>query len=566
MRSALILMRVQVLGLVNSLAPGMQQSTDRGKRVRRLALAAMGFMLFAALSAGYLFLTGIGLTTMGLASAIPALATLAGSIMGIVFAFTKTRGVLFGLRDFDHVMSLPISRRTIVATRLATLYGSAIVLAIIVMTPLYVAYFLDMPLSAGSIAAAALSPLLAPLIPVSLAIFAAFGITAVSARFRHANAAFIVLAMLLILGIVVVAYSFSFNLNTSSDDAALAMLGDLASSIDRGVCAIWPPAAWAASAVATGSLPPFALFVGASIAVPAFALEVIQRNYLALTSALAGGRASRRRASRRSGPAERAALDGASTSSPFIALAMKEVRTIVGIPAYAINCLFGYLFMVVIAGAIAIVGLQPLLGSGVIDGVQLTASEFNRAISIIMLLVPWAFTFCAAMSPTAACSVSLEGRSSWIMATAPLPARTILGAKLAVNALPVAALLAVCALICALSGQLNPLAACEVVLLGFGVFYFMVNVGLAIDAARPNFSWTSPNEVVKRGMPVMVCVLGGMVVMFGGIVGVLGLSYAVGPFAGHVLNIALGVAGALGGHAVFCRTCRHAETALFGQR
>lgn len=85
-----------------------------------------------------------------------------------------------------------------------------------------------------------------------------------------------------------------------------------------------------------------------------------------------------------------------------------------GIPAYAINCLFGYLFMVVMAGTIVVMGLQPLLDSGVIGGVKLTPSEFHQTLSIIMLLAPWAFAFCTIMCPTAACSISLEGRASWI--------------------------------------------------------------------------------------------------------------------------------------------------------
>ena len=63
------------------------------------------------------------------------------------------------------------------------------------------------------------------------------------------------------------------------------------------------------------------------------------------------------------------------------------------------------------------------------------ARDYDAVSGIVTNLLPWAFVFCAIMSPSAACSVSMEGRSAWLMATAPLPVRTVLGAKLAANAL-----------------------------------------------------------------------------------------------------------------------------------
>ena len=51
---------------------------------------------------------------------------------------------------------------------------------------------------------------------------------------------------------------------------------------------------------------------------------------------------------------------------------------------------------------------------------------------------------------------------------------------------------------------------------GFGAVFLMVNIGLSSDARKPNFSWMSPNEVVKRGFPIMIVILGGMVLAFGG--------------------------------------------------
>ena len=99
-----LLCRVQVLALVNSLAPE-RQGSKRRSRTARLALAGVVAIALGALMAAYVALMGMGLVAMGLTEVIPAFALVVGSLAGIVFAFMKARGTLFGLADWDHVMS-----------------------------------------------------------------------------------------------------------------------------------------------------------------------------------------------------------------------------------------------------------------------------------------------------------------------------------------------------------------------------------------------------------------------------------------------------------------------------
>ena len=225
-----LLCRVQVLALVNSLAPE-RQGSKRRSRTTRLALAGVVAIALGALMAAYVALMGMGLVAMGLTEVIPAFALVVGSLAGIVFAFMKARGTLFGLADWDHVMSLPISRRAVVASRLGTVFLAAIVLSAVFMTPLFVVYFLHAPANPVSVIFAVLSIPLAPLAPVSASVFAAFGVTMLTVRFRHANLAYIVLALAFFTLIFVGAYALSFSAGTASDPAAkLAAFGSVASA------------------------------------------------------------------------------------------------------------------------------------------------------------------------------------------------------------------------------------------------------------------------------------------------------------------------------------------------
>ena len=75
------------------------------------------------------------------------------------------------------------------------------------------------------------------------------------------------------------------------------------------------------------------------------------------------------------------------------------------------------------------------------------------------------------------------------------------------------------------------------------------SVALAIDASRPNLSWTSPSEVVKRGLPVMVGSIGGVLASFGLAFLSVMAAGALGPAASAAVNLAAPAACALGGLA-----------------
>ncbi|WP_019239351.1 MULTISPECIES: hypothetical protein [Enorma] len=546
MRTFLILMRVQMHALIRSLTPG-------SRRIG-MALAVVAGVLLVAFAALYLAVLGLTLVSFGLGSALPAFAVALSALVGVVFTFLKANGTLFGLTDFDLVMSLPVPRRTVVAARVAALYTSAMFMGAVASVPVWAVYLACVACSPWAVACAALSVLLAPAVPTAIATFLAFGVNALASRFRHANLVYIVISLIAFTALVVVLYGFSFTAGADGDAAMEQLAGGLA-AMSSLLSLGWPPAAWMGDAVANGSVAALAAFIGVSLAVPALALEIMQRNYLRINAALTA------HARCRALTAGELRHRSGRTASPFKAIALKEFRTLLGIPSYAFNCLFGYLFMLVIAVALSVVGLEGMLGSGVIDGVELSAAEYRAISGVVANALPWAFVFCGIMCPSAACSVSIEGKNAWVLAAAPLPVRTILGAKLASNALPVAATLAVSALVLLVSGQVDALGAAEVLVTGFGAFFLMVNIGLSSDARKPNFSWMSPNEVVKRGFPIMIVILGGMVLAFGGGAVSFVLSLNLGVTAGVLWNLGIGALGMLGGWLVFRFTCRTARLA-----
>lgn len=525
-----------------SLLYGLGFRGGRG-RARLLGAAAL-VVLLAGMAVAYMWVLGGSMVAVGAAEAIPALAALAGSLAAVALVFVKAPGTVFGCRDYDLVAALPVPVRTVVLARTAPLYGFGAVLSALLSAPLYVAYFSAVSPTPGAVATAVVVSVLAPLAPAAVATLVSLALTSVAVRFRHAGAVQLVLSVLVVTGVVVGSFALGGASSGADDAAALAAMGDIAGMLSAAVASAYPPAAWAASAVGGASAAGFAAFAALSLALPALVTGTLAVCYPHANAVATSG--PRRRA--------HAVAASRSAASPLRALAAKELRRIGSMPFYAMNCCAGLILMVVAAGAVALFGADALLASGIINGVQLDARAVAALRGQVDAALPWVFGFCGAMSLTAGPSVSLESRASWLMLTA-VGAWTVLGSKLLANLVLGGVAIAVSA-VALLAGGTGPLLVFQCVVCAMGMLTGFAALALAIDASRPNLSWTTPAEVVKRGLPMMVGVLGGALASLG--LGFLSATAvgSLGPATSVAINLAVPVACALVGLAALRAVAR----------
>lgn len=511
----------------------------RGRGRARLLGAAALVILLAGMAVAYMWLLGGSMVAVGAAEAIPALAALVGSLAAVALVFVKAPGTVFGCRDYDLVAALPVSVRTVVLARTVPLYGFGVALSALLSAPLYAAYFLAAPVSAPAVVAAALCSVCAPLAPAAVATLVSLALTSVAVRFRHAGAVQLVLSALVVTGVVVGSLVLGGASSGADDATALAAMGDVAGALSAAVASAYPPAAWAASAVGGASAAGFAAFAALSLALPALVTLALAACYPSVNAVAT------------SGPHRRAHAVAAprSAASPLRALAVKELRRIGSMPFYAMNSCAGLILMVVAAGAVAIFGADALLTSGVINGVQLDARAVAALRVQIDAALPWVFGFCGAMSLTAAPAVSLEARTNWLMLTAPVGAGTVLGSKLLANLALGGTATAVSA-IALLVGGTAPLLVLQCAVAAVGMLTGFAALALAVDATRPNFAWTTPAEVVKRGLPMMVGTFGGVLASLGfGFLSVVAAG-SLGTVASVAINFAAPVVCAVAGLSV----------------
>ena len=141
------------------------------------------------------------------------------------------------------------------------------------------------------------------------------------------------------------------------------------------------------------------------------------------------------------------------------------------------------------------------------------------------------------------------------MLTAPVGAGTVLGSKLLAN-LVLGGVAAAVSAVALLAGGTAPLLVLQCVVAAVGMLTGFASVALAIDASRPNLSWTFPSEVVKRGLPVMVGSIGGVLASFGLAFLSVTAAGALGPAASAAVNLAAPAVCALVGLAALRATVR----------
>ncbi len=455
----------------------------KDKSAKRRAVL-MGVLWVVLIAMVFLYVGGLafGLVYLGLGSIVPVYLVTISALFIFVFGMFKAGGVLFNRSGYDILCSLPLNAAAIVIARFVRLYVENLIVAAAVLLPGGAVYaFLTRP-GAVFYLMWIVSTLLVPLIPVSLASVFGTVITALSSRMRNKAAAESVLTI----GLVVVIMLGSSKMGAMSEELTPEMLGALADTAARILGSIYPPALWLGRAMAEGSV--LALLLCAAVSALAFAavtalaacnFHAICRR-LNVTSAKHDYR-----------------MEQLQKTSALMALCRRELKRYFSSGIYVTNTIIGPVMGVLMAGAALFVGMDAIESTlGVVVDVD--------------ILLPFVVGGVFAMMPTTAVSVSMEGRSWWIVKSLPLATKTILDAKLLANLGLLLPFYVTAEILLVLALRPSGAAILRLVVLPALIILFSCVFGLAINLLLPKFDWDSEIYVVKQSAAAGVGGLGGM--------------------------------------------------------
>ena len=486
MKNYWILTRVMLKNMMSSLNPFASIYETRQKKSRAILKAALLLivMLGALASVVYLeYLIFTGLNKIRMKELLPGLAIMVSMLLTLVLGLFQGLSELFQGKDAPFLAVLPLTSRQIFAARLTTLYLTECEVNAVICIPAFVLY----AVSCGSAWPVALTGLpvllLLPVIPLSIVALIASLLMRISAFARHRETIVMALSMAL-----AIAYSAGVTMtsgSSSSPDEVILMLMSREALMHR-LTGFFPPVEWAMKGL-TGNWAMLLLLVAVSAACAAAVLAIAGPGYL--NQALSSTEKTVVRSKREKGEY------AWNRHSILAALHGLEWKELMRTPAWAYNALAGVIMFPLMITIGMMTGISNADSSGLEGFRQLIAGLDQGYVAVVTAGI---LMFGSMVNPAVSTAISREGGRWPFALTLPVQQKTRFLAKLLVgveiNAFCSAELAVVAWVLIRspLPWLLGALLTSWLISLAAGA------ISLWVDAVRPQLSWSSEMEAIKK--------------------------------------------------------------------
>lgn len=488
----------------------LEIKTERAGRMKTL-FKLLG-MLVILLIAGFSFAPVIAelygpLKQFGMAQLLPKLVLYSASLVVLIFAFFYVMSVFYYSSDIENYLYLPVNPGSLVLAKFMVVGFYEIVSTLAMFYPSLIVFGVLDRQGIGFYLKSFLAMILLPVAPLAIMAILCMILMRFSKIFRNKDR-FTLVSSLIGIFIAVSVSSLMQQLSTSLDNGIPVMLqseGPLVTVLSL----VFPAATLMYNAI-FGDVLSLLLNTALTLVVIAGFLGLF---YLAGNRLYIDGA----KGLKESGMKRRDLTSSELTASTrrsgvMLAIAGKELKTLVRTPPYFLNCILVTLILPVFF-------IMPFFfGSGIEElTLMLGAADFEQLRQVVLpehiiigLMAMMAFY--AGINLIAATAISREGSNFSFMKYIPVPYQTQLMAKI----LP--------AMVVELAGVLillvpaviilrpSPLAVIAGLVLGFLLSLALNLAMIAIDVIKPVLNWTSEQKAVKQNFNALVSTFLSMIV------------------------------------------------------
>ena len=201
MRKLWVLLKLNFRAMLRAFS--FRSGAGSSKKKAAGGLGALLLMAFLALylSGGYSFLLASMVAEVGIVEMVRPLRALMACVMSLMFTLFAASGLVFGGKDSDIVLALPVPGFTVMLSKILALYRENLVFCGLWMLPTGAAYLVYAGLGAGQVAGFCVRLLAAalflPLLPSVLALLGVLVIAYFSGRMKHKSLVGTVLSIVL---------------------------------------------------------------------------------------------------------------------------------------------------------------------------------------------------------------------------------------------------------------------------------------------------------------------------------------------------------------------------------
>lgn len=480
MRKYVALIKVNLFAMLATFSGG------RGKTKKRAAsgIGAIALMAFLALymSTVYSFMFAQALAPAGMLHLIPVLIAVMSFIMSLMFTCFAASGIVFGSKDNDLMLSLPLSSFAVMLSKIISLYLENLIFTLFMMTPACVAYLIHGG-TGGALFVLRLivASLFLPLFASFFALIVGFLLAVLQSKMGR-NA---ILGNLSYLLFFVAIMYFAFQMNTLSM-SLLTSGGKVDSAINNW---LYPLALFRDGIY--GNLLALLGFILITI-LPFLALVfIMSTQYKKMLTLLASTK------TRKDYKLIEMKAQGVAS-----ALYKKEFGRYWGTPIYVFNTAFGVIMVAFAAGA------------GILykDTVQSFLTQMG-GITVVYPLLLLCVGFMCVTSASSCISISLEGKTLWILKEAPIETKHLFLPKALVNMTLIWAVGIISAPAAWYVLNISLLQAGIILFMCFALGVFVSLFGLLINLFFPKMDGTNDTLIVKQSASSFLGVFSGIAIV-----------------------------------------------------
>lgn len=428
-----------------------------------------------------------------------------GLTVGLVLVlFFSMQNITGGARanDADLLLSMPLKKIQIVTAKALSKYLIYFCMNFLFSAGFFIVYLIFAGFSFKVLAACLLIWLLVPALAIGLNYFLDYLTTVLFGRFTFASIFRTIFSLLVMCAFLGIWMYIQLGLNPAIGAEKLVL---------------FPPISWLLDFALKFDL--LALLWISLITILPLVLGIV----LMATTFDKHNTAARRRAVN---------ISAQKGRSPLMNVFLKEMKVYFNTPIWMINTLVGVLLMIAIGTWVAVEG------GGVLAGLtELMGAPLGFGIAV-------AFCLLCSLVCTSCSTISLEGRSFWIIKTMPINTRQLLIGKTLLDMLLVIPVILVMSIVLGIVLKLALLEFLLLALLPICVNISIAFGGLFINLNYPKFDWDTAQQVVKQSMSVIMTMLMGMAVAIVPILAALIIGFS------NMLLLALVCIGLLGALAV----------------
>ena len=469
-----ILIRAQFINFF----PINEMKEPGNKKQSSIVIASFGIITLAIFFFVYNIITAKTLVQLGQQELIPSYMVSVSSFAILFLTIFYSNGILFGSRDMENLLSLPVKSSDIISSKFMFMYLLNFLIGLMFMLPGGIVWVLNRSLNVLQIILYFTSMIFVPLIPMCIAACMGIIIVVASSFFKRKNIIALIFsfAMIGIIGYIAVSAMKSGNEN------------NIGIMLSKQITGLYPISGLFVQHTNFPMYIGMGLFIAFSTAVFYIFVKIVAMKYgLLNTLAKTTSRYSDNKNSN-------------SRTSIFFALYKKEIGRFLNSYMAVLNAGLGVILLCVFSILFLFNSLQQIGEYSGIENINEYLSNFAPMFiaSMLLLSCPTAF------------SISLEGKNIWILQSSPIRIKTILNSKIAVNLTLHLIGYIISVFIFLVKLDMNIVQTISLIIVPICYSIFITVIGISLNKKFPNFEWESEMMIVKQSMPVIVSAIIGM--------------------------------------------------------